>query len=440
MSRLRLVSATAFLTLSACGGGGGGSAPITPPAPPSSLISAVSPAKANIGMASIFTVTGSNLVDGMKFALSDCTNIAELSGGTSTQRQFTCMPTGLAGTRQGSVSASASATSPLRSISVDYQAVAAFVANNGWRYAVIKSDGSLWSWNPQQPKPAKDGDDYIDVAVSTFDTLAIKKDRSLWSWGLSNAAGIQGNGTTNANATPKQIGTDFVKVVVKGENTTGGESAEALKKDGSLWVWGARSVMQPNANEAELTPRMIGSGFVDIARGATGGSLGLKGDGSLWTWNRNLSDQPFVPVKIADGYNAIATSFDAAYGLKADRSLWNWERNAPNKEAAAIPTVSAPVKVGDGFLSISTGAGYALAVKSDGTLWAGGDGGNGQFGEGKASGGAFRQVNTGIAAAWAGSSCSFVKKMDGSLWAAGFCDLGDGKFMRYIYTLEPITL
>lgn len=439
MNHFRIVGAsTLFLILSACGGGNSGSAP--PPTPPAPVVSAVSPAKANIGMATTFTVTGNNLVDDIKFSLADCANIVELSGGGGTQRQFSCTPTGQPGMRQGAVYASASAASALFSISVDYQAVAAFVVNLDSRYAVIKSDGSLWTWNSQQHTPTKVGDDYADVALGTYATLAIKKDGSLWSWGIDNSSGILGNGTYSASTTPTQIGTDFIKVVVKGENTVGGESAEALKKDGSLWVWGARSLMQPNANGPELAPRMVSTGFVDIARGSNGGSLGLKSDGSLWTWNRNLSDQPFVPVKIADGYVAIATSYGAAYGLKADHSLWNWDRNAPNQPDSGIATVSTPVKVGDGFLSISAGPYYALAVKSDGTLWAGGDDSSGQFGDGQSGGGAFRQVNTRIVDAWAGSSCSFFKKSDGSLWAAGVCDLGDGKFTSYPYIPEPVTL
>ncbi|MDN2678621.1 hypothetical protein [Janthinobacterium sp. SUN033] len=449
MTHLRIISATSLmLALSACGGGS--TSPTSPPAPPPTPptlptplppeVSAVSPAKANIGMVTTFTVTGSNLPDNMQFALTDCAGIAELSGGSSTQRQFSCTPTGQSGARQGAVSASAGAASPLHKLSVDYQAIAAFVTSLNWRYAALKSDGTLWGWNPLQPVPVKIGDGYADVAVSIAATLAIKKDGSLWSWGNSNDAGIQGNGTSGSNATPVQIGSDFVKVVVKGERSVAGENAEALKKDGSLWVWGARSLQQPNAIEPELTPRMIDTGYVDIARGSGGASLGLKRDGSVWTWTQNLANQPFTPVKIADGYVAIATSYDAVYGLKADHSLWNWGGNAPNQAPAATPTAATPVKVGDGFVSISAGTYYALAVKSDGTLWAGGDGNNGQFGDGQFNRGAFRQVGTGIAAAWAGSACSFIQKTDGSLWAAGFCDLGDGKYARYMLTPEPVTL
>jgi len=458
MQRPNIVSAIPLiLALSACGGGGSGSTPQAspskpatpepsatptpvPPAPPATplpVVSAISPDQAFIGTAATFSVSGSYLVDGMKFSLTDCDNVVEIGAGSSTQRQFRCTPSGQPGLRKGALYTSASGSAPLVDVSVTYRlAVAAAVTNLDWRYAVLKSDGSLWTWNPQQPAPVKVGDDYADVAVSTYATLAIKKDGSLWSWGVSNWEGIQGNGTMNSNTEPKQIGTDFVKVVVKGENTTGGESAEAIKKDGSLWVWGARSLMQPQAVGAELSPRMIDTGYVDIARGSGGESLGLKRDGSLWTWNRNLSDHPFEPVKVAQGYVALASSYDAAYGLKADGSLWNWGRNAPGQPGGVVPTVSAPAKVGDGFVSISAGLYYALALKSDGTLWAGGNGLQGQFGEGQASGGDFRQVNSGIAAAWAGSSCSFMKKTDGSLWAAGYCDLGDGKFTRYIYTPE----
>ncbi|MGW8390365.1 RCC1 domain-containing protein [Pseudoduganella sp. HUAS MS19] len=435
----------AILALSACGGGGGTTPvpPSPPPAPavPAPVVSAVSPASAFIGKASTFSVTGKNLVSGMRFALPDCADITELSNGDGTQRQFSCTPSGKPGLRQGAVYAPAGSQSPLLSFPVDYQeAVVTFVANVSWRYVAIKSDGSLWTWNPQQPAPVKVGDDFMDVAVSTFATLAIKKDGTLWSWGVLNSEGILGSSNFVPNTEPKQIGTGFAKVVVKGEYTTGGESAEALKKDGSIWVWGARSQLQPNAYGPEATPHWISTGFSDIARGSGGSSFGLKSDGSLWTWNRNISDHPFEPVKIAEGYVAIATSYDAAYGLKSDGSLWNWGRNAPQWSGNVAPTASAPAKVGDGFVSISAGMYHAMALKSDGTLWAGGSNSQGQFGDGSSSGGSFRQVATGIAGAWAGSSCSFIKKLDGSLWAAGVCDLGDGKYTRYIYTPEQLKL
>jgi hypothetical protein len=240
--------------------------------------------------------------------------------------------------RQGALFASSSNTSPLFAISVRYQqAVVTSLATYSWRNAAVKSDGSLWTWYLQQSTPVKVGEEYAYVAVSSYATLAIKKDSSLWTWG-GNSEGILGNGTTDSNAEPKQVGIGFVKVVVKGEGTMAGDSAEALKIDGSLWIWGARSLAQPNAWGPPLAPRMIGTGFVDLAGDTSGISLGLKADGSIWTWHRNMSDDPFVPVKIAEGYVAIATSLNAVYGLKSDGSLWNWGTSAPNN-AGSSPTV-----------------------------------------------------------------------------------------------------
>lgn len=377
----------------------------------------------------------------MKFSLSDCANIVELNGGNATQRQFTCTPTGKPGSYQGAVYADAAVAVPLLQFAVEYKPVVVSVlANVGWRYAVVKSDSSLWSWTPQQPIAVRMGDGYVDVAVSLFSTLAIKKDGSLWTWGIGNSDGIQGSGTTETSATPRQVGTDFLKVVVKGENTVGGESVEALKQDGSLWVWGARSGADPGSFEPQLSPRMIATGFVDIARGSGGESFGIKGDGSLWTWTRQFSAQAFTPVKLADGYLAVAASYDSAYGLKADRTLWNWGRMAPAAANGSSSTAAAPAKLGDGVISMSSGIDYVLALKSDGTLWAAGSNSKGQFGNGSSVGGAFQQISTGIAAAWAGSDCAFISKTDGSLWAAGFCDLGDGKFTRYIYSFERVPL
>ena len=64
-------------------------------------VSAVSPLTATLGQLTTFTVQGSGLADTMTFSLTDCTNIQKVAGGTATQQQFTCTPTGAAGSKPG---------------------------------------------------------------------------------------------------------------------------------------------------------------------------------------------------------------------------------------------------------------------------------------------------------------------------------------------------
>ncbi|MFC0170558.1 DUF4214 domain-containing protein [Pseudoduganella danionis] len=72
--------------------------------PPS--VSNYSPSTATAGYPTTFTFTGSNLVAGMSFSLNGCYSAYEVYGGTSTQRQFNCVPQN-PGTYSGTLRSSA---------------------------------------------------------------------------------------------------------------------------------------------------------------------------------------------------------------------------------------------------------------------------------------------------------------------------------------------
>ncbi len=62
----------------------------------------VSPVSTTISKDTVFTVTGVNLTNGMEFSIQDCSPSSnELSGGTSTKRQFRCTMNGIAGEKIG---------------------------------------------------------------------------------------------------------------------------------------------------------------------------------------------------------------------------------------------------------------------------------------------------------------------------------------------------
>ena len=68
------------------------------------IITNVTPLTSSINEVVIFTVTGTNLTDGMGFTVADCEHSNdELSGGTSTQRQFQCTQYGSIGSKRGLV-------------------------------------------------------------------------------------------------------------------------------------------------------------------------------------------------------------------------------------------------------------------------------------------------------------------------------------------------
>jgi hypothetical protein len=67
------------------------------------VVTSVAPTSATLGQLTTFTVTGTNLTAGMGFWIADCPGVTEISGGSSTSRQFRCTPSFSTGTKSGEV-------------------------------------------------------------------------------------------------------------------------------------------------------------------------------------------------------------------------------------------------------------------------------------------------------------------------------------------------
>lgn len=185
----------------------------------------------------------------------------------------------------------------------------------------IKQDGTLWTWGgaffresnkPAALVPTKIGNDkWIKIATRGYNTsiffpivyqhaLGIKQDGTLWAWG-HNLDGQLGNGTTEYvdELNPVQIGTDN-----KWKEVSVSESiSQAIKEDGTLWVWGDNFYGQlgDNTNTSRYSPVQIGteewltissntlpSGYDREAKTYT---VALKKNGTLWAWGNNESGQ-----------------------------------------------------------------------------------------------------------------------------------------------------
>jgi alpha-tubulin suppressor-like RCC1 family protein len=376
-----------------------------------------------------FEVSGTDLNDGMSFQLTGCAGVAEAAGGSRTRRVFSCTPSGTAGSHALQLYSSTSATTSLATRTVDYLTPVVKAGEVNRNLAVLKADGSLWVWTNDWAASTDShvvitrtqlGSNFVDLEVGQFYGLAISADAGLWAWGVNNYA-VFANGPREGSATPVRIGEGFSKVAVKGANTNGGERVAGLKRDGTLWAWGARSSPIPNAIDMQYTPHQFGSSFSDLAIGSAGASMALKADGSLWSWNENISDTPFVPKKIGDGYRIVATAYAATFGIKNNGELWAWGRNAPNRAQAGGDDVA--VLLGKDFASVSASAVYVMALKTDGTLWAPPGYPEGQPANGTTVGGLV-QVASGVRNVWAGNSCSVIEKRDGTLWGTSYCAMG----------------
>jgi alpha-tubulin suppressor-like RCC1 family protein len=198
----------------------------------------------------------------------------------------------------------------------------------------VNADGTLWAYggnrngergvvaagNGDRYVLTKVGQDHDWVAASAGEelSLAIKRDGSLWAWG-ANSRGQLGDGTTVDRATPVPVApATRWRAVYAGEAHV---VAEAL--DGSTWTWG--SDMQGQLGDGrtlvtlEPTPVLGGSKWRFIA-GYQGSSFALRDDGALWTWGSSKAGEL---VKSAAAWKALAHYRGGSFiGIQKDGSLW----------------------------------------------------------------------------------------------------------------------
>ncbi len=231
------------------------------------------------------------------------------------------------------------------------------VAGGGWKAAgageefsiALKRDGSLWAWGNNNlgvlglststgsyhvPTRVGMGNDWQAIAVGESYVLALKRDGSLWSWG-DNSLGCLGLGTSDdlAHPTPTQVGSDTDWTAI----SAGGVVSLAIKRDGSLWSWGANAEGQLGLGDtvSRSVPTRVGTGnsWKAIAAAQEGG-LALKRNGSLWSWGENFSGELGIghthgtrksPTRVGgSGWAKIAAGNSFSLALKANGTYWAW--------------------------------------------------------------------------------------------------------------------
>jgi alpha-tubulin suppressor-like RCC1 family protein len=229
------------------------------------------------------------------------------------------------------------------------------------------------------------GNDWKEVRCSNFNMIAIKTDGSLWTWG-GNAQGQLGCGDVIERLTPVNTtlgGNDWYQC--DSGTGTGGTISAAIKNNGSLWIWGSSNSSGLGINSStpnRLTPVPIFGGGGDnwkyVSIGGNSASA-LKTDGSLWTWGLNSSGQlgvndtinrPTPVTTFIGGFNwkrLVMTS--ATLAIKTDGTLWVWGNNGHPRLGigSAVANVLTPVTTflgGNNWKDVDSRSDNSIAIRS----------------------------------------------------------------------------
>ena len=281
----------------------------------------------------------------------------------------------------------------------------------------VKDDGTLWGWGSNgsgqlgqnnktyYSSPVQVGSDTtwstsIDkiahTSTGTSDdpsSAVIKTDGTLWTWG-DNEQGELGHNSRTHKSSPKQVpGTTWKNV------SANGFSYHATKTDGTLWSWGRAldGVLGNNLpdNTRQSSPTQVGSDTTwDIVYANDEFSTSaIKTDGTLWCWGSNERGQLgqnnrtkySSPVQVPGttwSKGQYGSSRKSRAAIKTDGTLWMWGWNNGGLGQNNLTQYSSPVQVpGTTWSSVSLSYQSTIAVRTDGTLWAWGDNGQGQLGD-----------------------------------------------------------
>lgn len=296
------------------------------------------------------------------------------------------------------------------------------IAGSGYGTAVagVKSDGTLWLWGSgnygvlgdgttaAKSSPitvAGGGTTWKQTALSLQASFAIKSDGSLWAWGRNNLGQLADNTAVNKSSPITVVGGSFDWVQCFGGNAN---SQGALKRDGSLWMWGANTngVLGDGTTTNRSSPVTVAGGGTTWKQAAIAleHSIAVKTDGTLWTWGRNVDGElgtgntiarssPGTTIVGGTDWKYVAAGGNTSSGvnytsaaIKQDGTLWTWGDGAYGAIAsAAAASRSSPATVlggGTTWKTVRAGWRSMIATKTDGSLWSWGQNNFGQLGDG----------------------------------------------------------
>lgn len=305
----------------------------------------------------------------------------------------------------------------------------------------LKSDGTVWSTvDPTGQLQRVQGlAGIVSVSTGISHAVALKSDGTVWTWG-ANYNGALGNGLTSTSGDPLQASqvpgvTGVVAVAAGYYNTV------VVVSDGTVWGWGENE--QGQLLDGTTTTRYVPiriSGLANVADISVAGKIyALKRDGTIWSWGAGLSPIPVQELGLANVVRIAVWEYSFGYlALTSDGTLWGQGENSHGQfgdGTTAYRFSPAPIQGMSNPAAFAGGWDNTVVVKSDGTVWVTGSNTVGQLGLSTNSYRSTPGSVPGLAGvttlATGGSSdypCTVALKADGNAWGwgAGAC-LGTSK-------------
>jgi hypothetical protein len=252
------------------------------------------------------------------------------------------------------------------------------VAADDFQAIGIQSDGSLWSlqrrWNPAQPHWLQTGSfelsrigqetNWWQAVGGSVGFLLLKKDGSLWVWGANGY-----DWHNSSNSIPQEYAqygqqTDWTELYSSG-------IMYAKKRDGSIWdAWPGGMVQ--NTDLDSLWPNFVSSG-VDMW-------FGIKTNGELWFFQAMAPGKMpsgMIVRRVQLGQNAkwkVVTlgGWPSIEAIRSDGTLWNWSDYWPN--VLNTKNRIEPTRLGNysnwiAFPSTQNRGFGATVLAADGSIW-----------------------------------------------------------------------
>jgi alpha-tubulin suppressor-like RCC1 family protein len=326
-------------------------------------------------------------------------------------------------------------------------ATGAGLAAGQYHSAVLKPDGTVWSWgngnngqignggtaNAFPPVPSSITA-VKAIAAGSLHTLALKTDGTVWGWGY-NGYGQLGNGNTTQQNSPVRAGTlTGIVAIAAGENFS-----VAIDSAGGVYTWGRNDVGQLGDGTTatfKSSPVKLKSFAANLIAAGTAHVLARKTDNTLWAWGWNIAGQVGdntttnrnkpVAVTGISGVTVIGAGDDHSLAAKGDGTTWSWGANWSGQLGDGTSGVGRriPGQVPGlaGIVQVAAGGPHSFAVSNDGHLWTWGSNVNGQVGNGASSERELSPVALGLfplARVDGGVAHSIALTDDGTVWSWG---------------------